>query len=55
LPIDIWAAGNILFKMLSGLPPFKGTNPVKVYNDINERNIQWPNEGEIDKIMSKDA
>jgi serine/threonine-protein kinase len=27
LPVDTWAMGNILFKMLTGSVPFKGTNP----------------------------
>jgi len=39
LSVDVWAAGNILFKMLSGVVPFKGTNQNKVYLDIKERNI----------------
>lgn len=42
LPVDTWAAGNILFKMLVGHVPFKGTNQNKVYQDIVERNICWP-------------
>ena len=41
-PIDIWAMGCILFKMFIGTVPFKGTNPMVVYKDIKERNIQWP-------------
>lgn len=40
-PVDIWAAGNILFKMFTGYVPFKGSNHA-VYKDIKERNIQWP-------------
>jgi serine/threonine protein kinase len=37
--IDIWALGCILFKMLVGTVPFKGTNPMTVYRDIKSRNI----------------
>jgi serine/threonine protein kinase len=32
--IDTWALGNILFKMLVGTVPFKGTNPNSVHRDI---------------------
>ena len=35
--------------------PFKGTNQNKVYLDIKNRNIQWPHENEIDKVMSPEA
>ena len=28
--------------MLTGTVPFKGTNPTRVYMDIKNRNIQWP-------------
>jgi 3-phosphoinositide dependent protein kinase-1 len=40
--IDIWAMGNIFFKMMTGSVPFKGTNPKVVYTDIMNRNIHWP-------------
>lgn len=39
LPIDTWALGNILFKMLTGHVPFKGSVAPKVYQDIKNRNI----------------
>jgi serine/threonine-protein kinase RIM15 len=53
--LDTWALGNILFKMLVGAVPFKGTNPNKVYADIKSRNIQWPRPDILANIMSKDA
>lgn len=55
LPIDTWALGNILFKMLTGHVPFRGSVPHTVYKDIKQRNIAWPKPDEIDKIMSKEA
>lgn len=53
--LDTWAMGNILFKMLVGTVPFKGTNHAKVYQDIKARNIGWPRPDILAKIMSKDA
>lgn len=47
--------GCILFKMFVGTVPFKGTNPMTVYKDIKNRNIQWPSEDKLEKIMSKEA
>mmetsp|Transcript_1656 Transcript_1656/g.2927 ORF Transcript_1656/g.2927 Transcript_1656/m.2927 type:complete len:301 (+) Transcript_1656:93-995(+) len=38
-PVDTWALGNILFKMLTGTVPFKGSNPISVHKDIKQRNI----------------
>ena len=38
--------------MLVGHVPFKGTNQNKVYMDIKERNICWPDANEIEGIMS---
>jgi len=53
--LDTWAFGNILFKMLVGAVPFKGTNPAKVYSDIKIRNIQWPRPDILRTLMSPDA
>jgi len=54
LPIDTWALGNILFKMLTGVVPFKGSQPNKVYQDIKNRNIQWPKEEDVMSEVSVD-
>jgi len=51
--LDIWALGCILFKMFVGTVPFKGTNPMSVYKDVKERNIQWPSNA--DQLMSPEA
>lgn len=53
--VDTWALGNILFKMLVGAVPFKGTNPFQVYKDIKSRNINWPPQKEVSKMMSEEA
>ncbi len=54
-PVDTWAMGNILFRVLYGTVAFKGTNPDKVYDDIRNRRINWPPEEVIDQYMSKEA
>lgn len=55
LPVDIWALGNILFKMLTGVVPFRGTQQFSVYKDIKNRNIGWPEPEVIDQVMSPEA
>ena len=50
--LDTWAAGCMLFKMLTGSVPFPGTN-MTVYNDIKARNIKWPQD--INAVMSQEA
>ena len=53
--IDIWALGNIIFKMFTGGVPFKGKNANLVYKDIQDRKIDWPPPDRIDQMMSIEA
>jgi serine/threonine protein kinase len=41
--------------MFVGTVPFKGTNPMTVYKDVKNRNIQWPPSDKLEQIMSKEA
>lgn len=54
-PLDVWALGCILYKMFIATVPFKGVNPSKVYQDIKNRNIQWPDEEVIKAKISFEA
>ena len=55
LAVDTWALGNILFKMLTGTVPFKGSQSHQVYKDIKNRNIQWPEDCKKRQLMSEEA
>lgn len=41
-PSDIWAAGIILFNMLFGFQPFKGSNEQELYREISRCNYNLP-------------
>ncbi|CAI5760404.1 unnamed protein product [Candida verbasci] len=40
---DWWSIGCILFEFLYGYPPFHSDTPEKVFNNILNCNIDWPN------------
>jgi len=40
---DIWSLGILLFVMLSGFLPYEGKNIFKVYNQIIEKKLEFPN------------
>lgn len=40
---DWWSIGCILFEFLFGYPPFNGETPERVFDNILNHEIQWPN------------
>ena len=47
---DLWALGCIIFKMITGQVPFTGTQNYTVFPKINNREIEWPTQMEIDPV-----
>ncbi|KAI9730487.1 MAG: rim15, signal transduction response regulator [Claussenomyces sp. TS43310] len=45
---DWWSVGCILFEFLYGYPPFHGSTPDQVFENILARRVSWPEEGEHD-------
>ncbi|KAH0556112.1 hypothetical protein GP486_005952 [Trichoglossum hirsutum] len=44
---DWWSLGCILFEFLYGYPPFHADSPDKVFENILQRRIGWPDDEEI--------
>ncbi|KAG1953699.1 serine/threonine-protein kinase greatwall isoform X2 [Pimephales promelas] len=44
--VDWWALGVCLFEFLTGVPPFNDETPQLVFQNILNRDIPWPDEGE---------
>ncbi|XP_046657867.1 serine/threonine-protein kinase greatwall-like [Daphnia pulicaria] len=42
--VDWWSLGICLYEFLLGGPPFNDETPDKIFNNILERNIEWPPE-----------
>ncbi|XP_073107468.1 probable serine/threonine protein kinase IRE [Elaeis guineensis] len=49
---DWWSVGIILFELLVGIPPFNAEHPQKVFDNIMNRDIPWP---QIPEEMSCEA
>lgn len=40
--VDWWALGVCLYEFMTGIPPFNDETPQKVFDNILNRNIEWP-------------
>ncbi|KIX01265.1 uncharacterized protein Z518_08990 [Rhinocladiella mackenziei CBS 650.93] len=45
---DWWSLGCIMFEFLYGIPPFNAETPEKVFDNILNRRIAWPDDDEIE-------
>ncbi|ODQ51010.1 kinase-like protein, partial [Saitoella complicata NRRL Y-17804] len=53
---DWWSLGCILFEFMFGVPPFHDETPEKVFENILERRIIWPEEEDGDEhLISEQA
>ncbi|KAG5679070.1 hypothetical protein PVAND_008667 [Polypedilum vanderplanki] len=50
--VDWWALGVCLYEFMTGIPPFNDETPEKVFENILQRNIEWPTD---DEELSKEA
>ncbi|XP_020866277.1 probable serine/threonine protein kinase IRE3 isoform X1 [Arabidopsis lyrata subsp. lyrata] len=39
---DWWSVGIILYEFIVGIPPFNADHPQQIFDNILNRNIQWP-------------
>ncbi|XP_004530056.1 serine/threonine-protein kinase greatwall isoform X2 [Ceratitis capitata] len=50
--VDWWALGVCFYEFLTGVPPFNDETPQKVFDNILNKNIEWP---EGDEALSAEA
>ena len=44
-PMDLWSLGAILYQFLVGIPPFNDETPEKVFDNIVNLTMEWPEIG----------
>ena len=44
--LDFWSLGVILYEFLVGIPPFNDDTVDKIFSNIVESKIEWPEIGE---------
>lgn len=41
---DLWSIGCVLYEMLVGSPPFRGSNPRELFMNIRSKQLRIPSE-----------
>lgn len=44
--IDLWSLGILAYEFLVGIPPFNDDSPEKIFENILNRQIEWPQIGD---------
>jgi len=53
--IDLWSLGVILYEFIVGVPPFHDETIDKIFTNIIQKNMQWPNIGYEEDCMTPEA
>lgn len=53
--IDWWAVGCIMYEFICGLAPFNAPTVDQIFKNVNDLEIEWPEIGEEEDMMSPEA
>lgn len=53
--LDWWAFGVIMYELLVGIPPFNDESVPKIFENIKNHKIEWPDIGYEEDCISPEA